>query len=437
MWRESRVSWTSYDCLHAPASPAEEFATAQEGAVALNVLEALDIAYFVAITMAFFALPVRRWTVGPYTLGLLCVIVRLLPAIVFPYAATYDITSYNLVANAVLGGRDVYTAAELVSRDQGGSYPYLPGWDVVVAVAKLASANDQMLFTKFVKIPGILADAAIVLFLHHFAGPQMALNHVLSPISILVTAYHGQFDALPLLTVVAASTMSYPTTSGVMLGLGIWIKTWPAVFIITVFHRFGLRSGMKAAVMALTVAAVCAGAVGMITHASVAEVFARVAGYNSTTDWRPVGLLRGYGERLGMRSVAPLMDSWKWFAALGTVIGYTFLARRGETERATLGLVLLLLVLLPGGSIQYVSWIGPVALLAKQSDWFRRWTLLTLPYLVAAYFGVLVLQVLPVRDFVWRSLSLPSWAMLVLWLRTLFRTSTVATVPDYSPSGAG
>jgi hypothetical protein len=359
------------------------------------------------ITLGFFLAAPRRWTLGPWTVVFLCIVVRLLPAVLFPYAAGYDLDSYELVAGAVLDGRDVYTAPELQER-----YPYLPGWDLIVAGIKLIAQDDVPLFTALVKVPGILADAGIALLLYRRGGAGIALAHVLSPLSAAVTAYHGQFDALPLLAVTVAAVRARPLSAGAALGLGMWIKTWPALFIVTLADRFGWRSGSRGALAALVTATTLAVAGGVATRASLGPAIEHVVGYGSTPDWGPWSIVR---------LLVGVSTGWKVLVLLGVLGGYALLARGSEPPRAALGLILLLLVLVPGGSIQYVSWVGPVALMAGESRWLRLWTLATLPYVAVGYFGIHYLRLIPATPLMWLLLSIPSWVVLLVWLVQIFR----------------
>ena len=99
------------------------------GASALSQWAA--VGYLLLISLAFFLVPTRTSKVTGLALVVICILVRALPTVLFPYGARYDIDSYDLVGQTLLAGRDVYREASLEGR-----YPYLPGWDLFLAGTK-------------------------------------------------------------------------------------------------------------------------------------------------------------------------------------------------------------------------------------------------------------------------------------------------------------
>jgi hypothetical protein len=134
---------------------------------------------------------------------LLAFIARIVPVLVLNRGADFDMTSYNIVGQVVAAGHDVYTTAWVT-----GHYPYLPLQMWLSTGAWFISKYGHMPFVVIAKLPGALADTAIVACVS--AGLQSCgvtrataltagLIYALNPISILVTAYHGQVNAIPFL----------------------------------------------------------------------------------------------------------------------------------------------------------------------------------------------------------------------------------------------
>jgi hypothetical protein len=117
-----------------------------------------------------------------------------------------------------------------------------------------------------------------------------------------------------------------------------------------------------------------------------------------------------------------LLLRWKVLLLLVLLAGYTVLVRCTDARRAALGLVLLFLALSPGVSPQYLAWPGPLALVSGESDWFRRWTLWSLPYVITLYFGVLYTPIVPVPWRLVMGLSMVGWLSTMAWLLHLYRT---------------
>ena len=113
----------------------------------------------------------------------------------------YDQTSWEIVADVVLRGGNVYT--------ETSRYNYGPLWFLVLALLRRLQLLSGLPFHFFIR--GFLtlvdaANAAVIGLLARevcgFPAWRGALVYLLSPIAILIVGYHGQFDnlaALPLL----------------------------------------------------------------------------------------------------------------------------------------------------------------------------------------------------------------------------------------------
>lgn len=197
---------------------------------------------------------------GPLQLALLAAGVRLLVALLLRLPANalvqFDLDSYHLVARLLLHSRDVYTS---------GRYPYLPLQLYPLAAAEWLHLRAQLPFLPLVKLPLILADAGTTALVADAAlrrgrgsveSARAGLLLALNPLSIAVTSLHGQFDAVPIFFAVAAWALLDRTAdggaeaaresdasrlanasnrralaAGMLLGLGIAAKSWPALLL--------------------------------------------------------------------------------------------------------------------------------------------------------------------------------------------------------------
>ncbi len=144
-----------------------------------------------------------------------------------------------------------------------------------MAAARLLADGIGISFTFWLKLPSILADTAIALLIYQAIcrkrDEAVALRsgwlYALNPIVILVAAYQGQFDAIPLFLVLSAwyvfefqaEHKQGLALSAVLLGLGILSKTWPAVFLLIILLRltsWKSRMGYLALAVAVPVAGV-------------------------------------------------------------------------------------------------------------------------------------------------------------------------------------
>jgi Gpi18-like mannosyltransferase len=181
--------------------------------------------------------------------------VRLIPNLFLPMGAGYDIESYQIVGNLVLHKENVYTSQEAMRR-----HPYLPLQMYWMAFSLWFAQTFNLPFVKIVRLAPIFADAGIatwITFRLHNRLPlpsafRGGLLYALNPITVFVSAYHGQFDAIPvLLTLVAIEVIEVsPLGSGLVLGLGILDKSWPVLALPSLLaavrnwrQRFSLALG--------------------------------------------------------------------------------------------------------------------------------------------------------------------------------------------------
>jgi hypothetical protein len=223
----------------------------------MNFLAGVAITWFVLICVgcALAWLPPVRWWLSTARHALLlaviaAVVARLVPALL-PVPADaivrYDIESYRMVADAVRNGRDVY--------DLTGRYPYLPLHMHIFAGASWLSEHTGLPFTLLVKLPEIAADMTLALLIGraaHAMGRRdagaLAMVYALNPVSVLVTGYHGQFDAIPTVLVFGAwyvlafgrGPWAAPA-SAFLFGLAVTDKTWPLLLAPVLLWRVPRR----------------------------------------------------------------------------------------------------------------------------------------------------------------------------------------------------
>ena len=137
----------------------------------------------------------------------LALFVRLIPMLLLPVGAGYDIESFKLVGNALLNSEEVYTSAA------AGRHPYLPFQMYAIGAAAYLNLITQLPFIIWIKLPAVLADVIITGVIYtafrrwgksDTTAVFWALLYALNPITILVSAYHGQFDPISVLLLVIA-----------------------------------------------------------------------------------------------------------------------------------------------------------------------------------------------------------------------------------------
>ncbi len=325
-------------------------------------------------------------------------IARLIPALIFNRGATFDITSYHLVGGVVLAGQDVYTSPLVAGR-----YPYLPLhlWLSGLEVALSRGTGALLPFVVLVKIPPVLADAAIGPLIaaglaRRGVARQTALTagmiYALNPVSILVTSFHGQFDAIPLLCALVAwyalgaarggrLTRSTLVVAGLALGLAVLVKTWPLLILPAfVLLPRSWAQRILLAVMAAVPPAVATAVYLAAYHTPLRAFAGRVLGYSSLIDWWGIGLSVGIlgPTHLITPAVASALGKVTELAILLVALAFLAWRRHRDIEYNIVTLILIFFVISAGFTVEYLIWIVPFLMLSPRTPAWLAASYLTL-----------------------------------------------------------
>jgi hypothetical protein len=366
-------------------------------------------------------------------IGLIGLTARMVPNLVLPMGAGYDIESYRIVGDLVSRGQDVYSSPDTVNR-----HPYLPLQMYWMAFSSWIAGDYHLPFVQTVRMAPIVADVALSLFLFfrlkRSREPRDALLggliYALNPVPVFVSAYHGQFDALPLFAIVMALHLieESPLLAGGWLGLGILDKSWPVLAFPSLFNSnrsWRARLFFVAAMVVLTAFGV---ALYMrLFHADLRSIVERALGYN----WG-IGVW-GYTYFVRMLSVfnPDSTGLFHWFIRNGRYFTLISLSvvwfMRARKEAAAAGLLTILVTFLAithAFSIQYLVWIVPFAILTLQWRWLARYTLGAFAYMLLTYTTLIlamnITKLLPWPQADWYIImpaGLPAWLVLIGWTK--------------------
>jgi uncharacterized membrane protein len=253
-------------------------------------------------------------------------------------------------------------------------------------------AVDQPLrFPAYLRLPTIVADlltVLVMLWVRRKTGrPSWWALGLLaaSPISFMVSGYHGNFDGLIALGVAltaAACVGEQPMACGLLLGLTCQVKIIPAllgpIFFFYWLHRGKGRQfaiGIVSIVVAGWMVPLCAAPVQFLKH---------VIAYNSVWGWWGLSylihLMGGPGVAPAPTSPRTVLEIALTLAFKVTIVaGVIILAWKRRKVRsdevfATVAFAwAIFLVMAPGFGVQYLVWISPV-LLMHSERWFAAYT---------------------------------------------------------------
>ena len=364
---------------------------------------------------------------------LIALLARLAPALWLPVGAGYDIDSFRMVTDALLHGQEAYTAAL-------GRHPYLPFQMYIMAGMAALAAATGLPFVVAIKLPAILADVALTGLIYHMVRREsppgghghawaayLALLYALNPVSLLVTSYHGQFEAVTLLLLAAALWFWQRQRAGgsaAALGLAILNKTWPVLLLPVIFLRLSTwRARLLYTLIALgipTLAVIVyllANDIAPMTMLGRALTHRGVAGY-----WGPSAVLFPLAKaRPALQPAADTLLALRNPLLLLAVLPTLWWTRRQPALDAFLTLLLAVFAVTVGFGIQWLVWLTPFALLAGQDRWLRVYSLAAALMLSVHLYGLHMVPWLtewlgPAADWVIRLSALPAWAVVVAWL---------------------
>jgi hypothetical protein len=377
----------------------------------------------------------------------LAVLIRLIPAALF--FGTSDVLAWEQLAQAFLAGENFYAT-------QLHNWPVL--WIYFAASAELVHDATQVPFPILVKLPPIAADATIAFLLARKAL-RLGLAYAVSPISILITGYHGQFDALMLAPSFLAWTIwtegsgvKRLVASALSLGVGVWFKPVPLLLLPVFLPRIG-NNRDRALFTLLSLAPATLGTLPYFVMWPE-EVAANFLGYSSwfgqwgyPVVWMVVEYIRNgtipwwlpdpNRVSIALR-VIYTAGRFILVAALGFTWWWTMFHRRATVLHGIIATFAAFYSATVGFGVQYLLWIVPFALAGRDRFIWPYTVASTLLLLVAYSLGLAYQVVEPIPDngpsvteFMVKLASLPAWVVCCAWtVRLLRRRDIEATDCD-------
>lgn len=384
--------------------------------------------------------PATRRLPGWPVILLIAGLVRLLPALWLPVGAGYDIESYRLVTDALLGSREVYTSAL-------GRHPYLPFQMYIMGAMAGLSQMTGLPYVAAIKLPAVAADVALTALIYGAVArtrdvrwaAYLALLYALNPVSLLVTSYHGQFEAVTLLLLALAWWLwerRQVTGSAAALGFAILNKTWPVVFLPVIFIRIPTwRRRIAYTALALGIPVLFAVAYLVFFSAAPAPMLRRALTHRGVPGYWGPGAVINPAAALwpGLQPLADALFALRNWLLLAAVLLTLWWTRRQSALDAFLTLLLGMFVLTVGFGIQWLVWLVPFALLAGEDRWLRVYSLAATLMLTVHLYGLHMVPFLsewltpPAADWLIRLSALPAWGVVVAWTMARLRATRDAT----------
>jgi hypothetical protein len=395
----------------------------------------------------------RKW--GPPALAVSITIgLRLALAWVFG-AEVADLSNYHQAADIVLRGDNIYYAPTV--------YPYTPVSLFVPAWSMQLARLLSLPFHFVVKWPTILADAGVVAVLYWLAVRRgqarqallWGLAYGLNPITILITAFHGNmmgqtvfffFWAYALATI--GDDDRYYRLSALSLGIAIGLRGYPVLFVPFFLSKMSLNWRQRFVYVAL---AAMPAALTLLPYLAISgnAVVSTVLGYGGVGDhgWLAIARAWWYLQTSSIWLPGSLGQEWLQYSKTIFMVLYGGLVLLGWRRplRASLAgwlmaIILLFYAIYGGVSSQYFTWILPFAVVS-----LSRWTW---PFTLTATLSILSFYLFFFPQILWGSFPAP-WkysqaqmmsihlaCLVVLWLVCLGWLFTSLWRPSHERSAA-
>lgn len=284
---------------------------------------------------------------------------RLLILILFIGVQNYDTLSYRMIGERVLAGQSIYPDLAYYH------YPYVPFLLYVEAldvwVSRLGLPPTLVLKTIF-----SLFDLAAIYFMYKLSNAKAALIYAVHPSLMLLSAAHGQIEAMPLACILAAIYFSqkkrYSLSAG-LFGIAILIKTWPA-FLVTLFLRKRKYWYMYIAAFLIPLGAVLLYA--NMYHASIIDVVHPILSYRGIYGFFGLGIITSFfypAQRGAQLTIVKIVSN----LALILLFIYSWRLRNSRLITSHLTYILLVCICVLSGANPL--WLIPFVIMEKPAYW--------------------------------------------------------------------
>jgi hypothetical protein len=331
-------------------------------------------------------------------------------------------------------------------------YPYPPVWIWVEVGAEWLARHTGLPFALAVKAPVVLVDALLAGMIASWArsapggegrarwSPWAGWVYALHPVALLVTGFHGQFDALPLLALLAALRAvenGRPDRGALLFAAAVALKPFPVLVLpFALLPLAGARARLRFLVLALV-------PVGLLllpfAIADLPAMVRELLAYGGIPDFGWTGALRALEAMRTGRLSRATAGEWAALAPVSKIAAPAAIAAlwwaaasgrlRMRLEALALAVLLSFEVFYGALSAQYLLW--PVPLAVRLGERFVPVHALAATAALVGFYLFLAPGVLSPAETpllgpdlaqrLWTVGTALTWAVTALWLADLVR----------------
>lgn len=284
----------------------------------------------------------------------------------------FDAKSYNVIGVLTLNKISIYPDPA-ISR-----HPYLPLFLYLEAGAQGLS--------QIIHIPQLTLLKCFFTLFHLFSiysifilskkNIKTTVLYALNPISLLIIAFHGQFDIIPLslilYSIVLLQEKKYALVF-ILLGVAFTLKTWPALFIVPFFKRVPKKFCVWFLIPPIAIVILYI----LLFNTSLFSIARVLAVYQG------VGGIWGFGKVLSFISASKIVLFIYKLFFVSSLIFYSFKLKKTSPIEEISSLLLFFFIFTPGFGIQWFLWLVPSFFLSKKPFLM----MLYIPMLIALIIG--------------------------------------------------
>ncbi len=329
----------------------------------------------------------------------LAVVVRLLVTLLFAGSRSDDLLSFLVSGQILIAREPVYPSL------------YFPFFSYLGIVAfYIKSFMDQLVF---LKLFFGLFDVGIVILVYRLSRSKLAtVLYAVNPITLINTNIHGQFDTIPLfflLLGIYLYNQKKIISSILSVSVGIWTKTWPALFALPMFRQSPKK--WRYILLALFPALAVAFHVWMF-GISVDKIIVPIKNYRGIYGWWGISAITYLLKPDLSLNIVRLIKS----VPLLIIFLYSFAFPVKKIVPAVFRQMLVFFILTPTFGAQWLTWIVPFFLIIRPK--YYQWFLASATVFLAITFYTDVFWLPPAQlathDLLVRISGLAVWTTLIL-----------------------
>lgn len=365
------------------------------------------------------------WIIG------IAILARLVPHLLVPAGTNFDIQSFHILGNLYINSEDIYSSplAE-------GRHPYLPLLIYWIGLARNISLSLEQPFEIVYRLLPIAADIGICLIIFQLMKSiniedafRGALLYAISPISVFVSAYQGQFDSVVLLFILlAVSSLNYSAwKTGSWLGLAILTKSWPVLALPSILIAIhSMRKKILVLFLILLIPSIGVVLYALLFKSNIQVILTNALSYNRglgvwgyTYFLRLVWILKPELEFI----FSWIVENGRFFTLIGLGFVWFWRARHETPAASILTILVSFLALTHAFAIQYLVWLLPFAIIENKNRWLNIYTVTAYIYMSLAYLTLIltpsITRVMPLPQADWFIImpaALPVWVVTIMWM---------------------